>query len=202
MKPFKTAELGAEALPPKLASTTWVVRLLRRVLEKLDITSDDLDVRSSVPGHLSMNLKRRPFIPPFHVELSADPDTGAPALKVWPGLCIEYGRSTAGAWLHTTHAPLVRGEALTVPRFLPLATRVVLKVRMAGATGNAITPFVVSSTDDDPVAVPLRRSYGAVAPQNSEHDVVIAERDAGVITQIVMNHVRVSSHWNQVVASF
>jgi hypothetical protein len=189
----------------KIATHRWVMRLVRRVLKKLHFTGDGIQISESAEGQVHFKLSADlggAGIHPFKVELSTNPTTGAAALKIHPGICVEYGRDSSGAWLHTTHAPTVGGTALTTPLYLAVAARVILTVKMSGSTGNAITPFAIISTNGNPTAVPLIRGYGSVSPQSSEHGIVIAEHNAGVITQIVTNNVRVSSHWNQVVASF
>jgi hypothetical protein len=183
------------------------MRAIYRALKKIQVTaSSGATITGDDDGHLHLDLTNfaggGSYDHPFKVELSTNPTTGTAALKIHPGLCVEYGRNAQGAWLHTTHAPTVGGSALTVPLYLPVAARVMLTVRMDGANGNAITPFTIAASNGNPSAVPLIRGYGSVSPQSSNHGIVIAGHNNGVITQIVTNNVRVSSHWNQVVASF
>jgi hypothetical protein len=202
-KPFKTAELGTETTQPQIASTVWVAKLLRRFLGKLDITSDDFDINSSVPGHLSLSLKRGLLtggssVHPFRVEYVTHPTTGVPALKLWPGVVVEYSSNLLGS----IYVPNAAGTALTVPVFLPLASKVYLQVGYNGSDGSPITPYSVIATNGSLPTTTLRRGYGDISPRNANLGLLIATVSSNVVTQIVTGNIRLKAVVNSITADW
>jgi hypothetical protein len=200
--------------PPKddiekgIPSARWVMRAIFRALKKIQVTaSSGVTVGGDDDGHVHLDLTNftggaGSGVHPFKVELTTNPTTNAPALKIYPGAVIHYTYTGTGSGTvdHTFHIPRVGGLALNVPRYMPVAARVVMDVRMSGATGEPIAPFTIYSTNGAPPSTGLVRGHGDVSPQDGNMGYVIALVSGSVVTQVCGGPIGVGSNWNMIYA--
>lgn len=200
IKPFKHIQ---PTLQNKIATRKWVVSAMRKVLTKLHITGEGIELLEKADGqlHLKVNVASADPYHPFKAETIQKPDGGI-GITIRPGLiyCSQLPDYYQTRWM----LPQIQNVDLRTeyPPWLNVSgiKSIIVIVAEFDIFGQAINlPWQIKAFAEVPADTPLiRNNNTSGTPQNGKYHILLASIKDGVIYQWIRRNVTINLQWQKV----